>query len=79
MERFSIRIDERRDEQLVHLFEYLKKSSHIYQLEDHLGHKGNRKNIAAMATSLLQRLFVSNRSDEVASNEEQEVKTSNNG
>ena len=32
-----------------------------------------------MATSLLQRLFVSNGSDEVASNEEQEVTTSNNG
>ena len=35
--------------------------------------------ITAMATSLLQRLFVSNGSDEVASNEEQEVTTSNNG
>ena len=32
-----------------------------------------------MATSLLQRLFVSNESDEVVSNEEQEVTTSNNG
>ena len=32
-----------------------------------------------MSTSLLQRLFFSNGSDEVASNEEQEVTTSNNG
>ena len=32
-----------------------------------------------MATSLLQRLFVSNGSDEVASNEEQELTTSNKG
>ena len=69
-ERFSIRIDERRNDQLVHLFEYLKKSSYIDQPEDHLGHKVNRKKIAAMATSLLQRLFVSNESDEVVSNEE---------
>ena len=29
IERFSVRIDERRDDQLVHLFEYLKKSSYI--------------------------------------------------
>ena len=39
IERFSIRIDERRNDQLVHLFEYLKKSSYINQTEDHLGHK----------------------------------------
>ena len=32
-----------------------------------------------MATSLQQRLFVSNRSDKVAPNEEQQVTTSNNG
>ena len=36
VERFSIRIDERRNDQLVHLFEYLKKSSYIDQPEDHL-------------------------------------------
>ena len=39
IERFSIQIDERHNDQLVHLFEYLKKSSSIDQLEDHLGHK----------------------------------------
>ena len=72
IERFSIRIDERRNDQLVHLFEYLKKSSYIDQPEDHFGHKVSRKKIAAMATSLLQRLFVSNGSDEVASHEEQD-------
>ena len=77
--RFSIRIDKRRNGRLVHLFEYLKKSSCIDQPEDHLGHKVSRKKIAAMSTSLLQRLFVSNESDEVVSNEEQEVTTSNNG
>ena len=65
IERFSIRFDERRNNQLVHLFEYLKKSSYIDQPEDHLGHKISRKKIAAMATSLLQRLFVSNESDVV--------------
>ena len=79
IERFSVRIDERRNDQLVHLFEYLKKSSYIDQPEDHLGHKVSRIKIAAMATSLLQRLFVSNGSDEVAFDEEQEVTTSNNG
>ena len=79
IERFSIRIDERRNNQLVQLFEYLKKSSYIDQPEDHLGHKVSGKKIAAMDTSLLQRLFVSNGSDEVAFNKEQEVTTSNNG
>ena len=79
IERFSIRIDECRNDQFVHLFDYLKKSSYIDQPEDHLGHKVSRKKIAAMATSLLQRLFASNESDEVVSNEEQEVTTSNNG
>ena len=79
IKRINIRIDERRNDQLVHLFKYLKKPSYIDQPEDHLGHKVSRKKIAAMATSLLQRLFVSNGSDEVVSNEEQEVTTSNNG
>ena len=51
----------------------------LINLKDHLGHKISWKNIAAMATSLLQRLFVSNRSDKVASDEEQEVTTNNNG
>ena len=32
-----------------------------------------------MASSLQQRLFISNESDKVASNEEQEVTTNNNG
>ena len=59
IERFKIRIDERRNDQLVHLFEYLKKSSYIDQPEDHLEHKVSCKKIAAMATSLLQRFFVS--------------------
>ena len=44
IERFSIRIDNRRNEQLVHLCEYLKKSSYIDQPEDHLGHKVSCKN-----------------------------------
>ena len=39
IKRFSIQTDERRNDQLVHLFEYLKKSSYIDQPEDHLGHK----------------------------------------
>ena len=79
IKRFNIRIDERRNEQLVHLFEYLKKPSYIDQSEDYLGHKVSRKKITVITTNLLQRLFVSNGSDEVASNEEQEVTKSNNG
>ena len=79
IERFRIRIDERRNDQLAHLFEYLKKSSYIDQPEDHLGHKVSRKKITATAISLLQTLFISNGANEVASNEEQEVTTSNNG
>ena len=39
IERFSIRIDERHNDQLVHLFEYLKKSSYIDQPEDYLDTK----------------------------------------
>ena len=59
---------------------YIKKhSTSRVKNEDHLGQKLSRKKIAAMATSLLQRLFVSNKSDEVVSNEEEEVTTSNNG
>ena len=54
-------------------------NTYIDQPEDHLGHKVSCKKIAAMATNLLQRLFVSNESDKVVSNEEQEVTTSNNG
>ena len=53
IKRFSIRIDERHNDQLVHLFEYFKKSSYIDQIEDHLGHKVSCKKIVAMATSLL--------------------------
>ena len=45
IERFSIRIDERRNDQLIHLFEYLKKSSYIDQPEDHLGHKVSLKKL----------------------------------
>ena len=76
IQRFSVRIGERRrNDHLVHLFEYLKKSSYINQPEDHLGHKICRQEIAAMATTLMQRLFGNNGSDEVASNEE--VTTSN--
>ena len=78
IKRFSIQIDKRHNNQLVHLFKYLKKSSYIDQPKDHLGHKVSHKKIAAMATSLLQRLFVSNKSDKVVSNEEQEMTTSNN-
>ena len=75
IQRFSVRIGERRNDHLVHLFEYLKKSSCINQPEDHLGHKICRQKIAAMATTLIQRLFGNNKSDKVASNEE--VTTSN--
>ena len=39
IERFSVLVDERRNDQLVHLFEYLKKPSYIDQPEDHLGHR----------------------------------------
>ena len=75
IQRFSVRIGERRNDQLVHLFEYLKKSSYINQPEDHLGHKICRQKIAAIATTLIQRLFGNNGFDKVASNEE--VTTSN--
>ena len=75
IQRFSVRIGERRNDKLVHLFEYLKKSQYINQPKDHLGHKICRQKIAAMATTLIQRLFGNNGSDEVASNEE--VTTSN--
>ena len=40
---------------------------------------GKSQKIAFMASSLQQRLFISNESDKVASNEEQEVTTNNNG
>ena len=43
IERFSVRIDERRNDKLVHLFEYLWKPSHIDQPEGHLGHKVAKK------------------------------------
>ena len=75
IERFSARVNERRNDELMHLFEYLKKSSYIDQPEDHLGHKIRRPKIIAMATRLLQRLFATNESDEVDSNEEHEVKS----
>ena len=54
IERFSIRIDERRNDQLVHLFEYLKKSSYIDQPEDHLGHKVSGKKFAMATMPWLQ-------------------------
>ena len=73
---FSARVNERRNDELMHLFEYLKKSSYIDQPEDHLGHKIRRPKITAMATRLLQRLFATNESDEVDSSEEHEVITS---
>ena len=73
IERFSARVNERRNDKLMHLFEYLKKSSYIDQPEDHLGHKIRRPKITAMATRLLQRLLATNESDEVDSNKEHEV------
>ena len=42
IERFSIRIDKRGNDQLVHLFEYLKKSSYVDLPKGHLGHKVSR-------------------------------------
>ena len=45
IERFSIRIDECRNDQFVHLFDYLKKSSYIDQPGDHLGHKVSAKKL----------------------------------
>ena len=73
IERFNAQVNERRNDELMHHFEYLKKSSYIDQLEDHLGHKIRRPKITAMATRLPQRLFATNESDEVDSNEEHEV------
>ena len=76
IERFSARVNARRNDELMHLYEYLKKSSYIDQPEDHLGHKICRPKMTAMATRLLQRLFATNESDEVDSSEEHEVITS---
>lgn len=56
---FRSRIDQRRNVELVHLFEYLKNPAYIDEQKDQLGHKIKRQKIVALATDALQRLFPS--------------------
>ena len=56
--RFEARIKERRNAELVHLLKYLKNASYLDQPQDQFGHKVKRPKIAALATNILQRLFL---------------------
>ena len=56
--RFEARIEERCNAELVHLLKYLKNASYLDQSQDQFGHKVKRPKIAALATNILQRLFL---------------------
>lgn len=74
-ERFWLRIDERRNAELIHLFEYLNKASFIDEPRDQLGHDIRRTKISQLAKNLLERLFLSNEPGQDITTEEREQTT----
>ena len=56
--RFEARIKERGNAELVHLLKYFKNASYLDQPQDQFGHKVKHPKIAALATNILQRLFL---------------------
>ena len=57
LERFEVRIQERRKPDVIHLLEYLKSPEYLDQCHDQFGIQIKRTNIAFLAISLLQRLY----------------------
>jgi len=56
-EQFEIRVQERRNHELIHLLQYLRFPYYLNVYEDHFGNKIRRSQIAALATSLLETLI----------------------
>ena len=56
-EQFEIRVHERRNHELIHLLQYLRSPDYLNECQDHFGSKIRRPKIAALATSLLERLY----------------------
>ena len=57
LEKFETLVKERRNAELVHLLKYLKSPDFLDQYQDQYGVKIRKPKIAALATSLLQRLY----------------------
>ena len=56
-EKFQIRVQERRNTELIHLLKYLRSSNYLDEYQDHFGNKISKTKIAALAISLLKRLY----------------------
>ena len=73
-----IRIDERRNDKLIHLFEYSEKSSYANQSQDQLGHKIEEQKIAALASNILQRVFPAGKANQGSTEEHENAITKDN-
>ena len=56
-EKYQIRVQERRNTELIHLLKYLRSFNYLDDYQDHFGNKISKTKIAALAISLLKRLY----------------------
>ena len=56
-EKFQIWVQERQNPELIHLLKYLRYSNYLDEYQDHFGNKISKTKIAALAISLLKRLY----------------------
>ena len=56
-EKFQIRVQERRNTELIHLLKYLRSSNYLDEYQYHFGNKISKTKIAILAISLLKRLY----------------------
>ena len=56
-EQFEIRVQARRNHELIHSLQYLRSPDYLNEYQDHFGNKIRRSKVAALATSLLERLY----------------------
>ena len=70
LEKFDIRVQERRNHELIHLLQYLKSPDYLSEYQDHFGNKIYRNKIAALAISLLEKLYPQSCNDQVEVHQE---------
>ena len=63
-------MQERRNTELIHLLKYLRSYNHLDEYQDHFGNKINKTKIAALAISLLKRLYPQSPYNHVEENQE---------
>ena len=81
-EKFQIRVQERRNTELIHLLKYLRSSNYLDNYQDHFGNKISKTKIASLAISLLKRLYPQspyNHVEEDQENVEDELVTTKSG